>query len=125
MEPRTRPSTATEAPVTRWSSARKGQDAAEAASDVELEEEDSALPALDFAGFAGAADSELESDEPESPAEPLSLSDVAVDLPRESVAYQPEPLNTIRGALRTRLAMPLPHSSQVCSMGAEKLSRSS
>jgi len=44
---------------------------------------------------------------------------------RLSVTYQPLPLNTTRGAVSTRFAVPLPHSSQVWLVSASKPWRSS
>ncbi len=47
------------------------------------------------------------------------------DFPRLSVTYQPLPLKTMGGAWSTRLAVPLPHSSQMWVVSAEKLWRRS
>jgi hypothetical protein len=105
----------TEARETRCIRARTAQEAALAASLLELE----VLLLLAVEG------SDFEDESAESLLDEPSLSAVADCLPRLSVAYQPEPLKTMRGALSSRRATPLPHSSQVCSMGAEKLSRSS
>lgn len=67
---------------------------------------------------------------PESALEPLDaglLDAVLLDERplRLSVTYQPLPLKTTGGTLGTRLAMPLPHFSQVCVDSAEKLWTSS
>jgi hypothetical protein len=55
--------------------------------------------------------------------DPLSL--IAELAFRLSVAYQPLPLKTTRGAWSTRFATPLPHSSQVCEFSASNPWRSS
>jgi len=55
----------------------------------------------------------------------LFESEIAEFFPRLSVTYQPLPLKTTGGAWRTRFATPLPHSSHVCVVSAEKLWRSS
>ncbi len=91
-----------------------GQDAADASDPEEL----------DAAGVAALESAEL----PLSLSEPLSPFDSPAPagfLLRLSVTYQPPPLKTTGGAWRTRLAIPLPHSSQVWVVSAEKPCRSS
>ena len=58
--------------------------------------------ALEPAEVLSAPESDVESDLEEADA-----------LSRESVAYQPPPLNTTAGVERMRLAVPLPHSSHL------------
>jgi hypothetical protein len=101
----------------------EGQEAAAASPDEEVDA--AAAGALSDLSFFFGFDVDSEPESVAVEVSPVSLSDVAEVLLRLSVAYQPDPLKTMRGALRRRLATPLPHFSQVCSRGAEKLSRSS
>lgn len=62
----------------------------------------SVVAALDSAEALPESESDLDSDLEEAEA-----------LSRESVAYQPPPLNTTAGVERMRFAVPLPHSSHL------------